>query len=51
MEIEKIFNDLESNQMQECEEAKKKLVDLIMQSKCLTIFKECVYILICIVLF
>jgi len=33
MDIDKIFNDLESNQTQENEEAKKKLVELFTQSK------------------
>ncbi|XP_034488322.1 hamartin [Drosophila innubila] len=33
MDIDKIFNDLESNQTQENEEAKKKLVELFTQTK------------------
>ncbi|KAL7727793.1 hypothetical protein ACLKA6_019733 [Drosophila palustris] len=33
MDIDKIFNDLESNQTQENEEAKKKLVELFSQTK------------------
>lgn len=33
MDTEKIFNDLESNQSHECEEAKKKLVELFNQTK------------------
>ncbi|XP_055902677.1 hamartin [Eupeodes corollae] len=33
METEKLFNDLESNQSHECEEAKKKLVELFNQTK------------------
>lgn len=37
MDIEKVFNDLESNQTYENEEAKKKLVELLTQSKCISI--------------
>ena len=33
MDLEKIFNDLESNQNHECEEAKKKLADQFNLSK------------------
>lgn len=33
MDLEKIFNDLESNQNHECEEAKKKLADQFTLSK------------------
>lgn len=33
MDAEKLFNDLESNQSHECEEAKKKLVELFNQTK------------------
>lgn len=33
MDLEKTFNDLESNQNYECEEAKKKLADLFTQNK------------------
>ncbi|XP_037942363.1 hamartin-like [Teleopsis dalmanni] len=33
MDFEKIFTDLESNQTHECEEAKRKLVDLFNQNK------------------
>lgn len=35
MDIEKIFNDLESNQTYENELAKRKLVELLTQSKCI----------------
>ncbi|XP_004533638.1 hamartin [Ceratitis capitata] len=33
MDVEKVFSDLESNQTQECEESKRKLVELFTQSK------------------
>lgn len=40
MDIEKVFNDLESNQTYENEEAKKKLVELLTQSKCISLLTQ-----------